>query len=41
MNEILLDMRKKLSLKHPVNVERILIDVSDITSEGKGQNANS
>jgi len=25
MNEILSDMRKKLSLKHPVNVERMLI----------------
>jgi transposase len=34
MNEILSDMRKKLSLKHPVNVERILIDGSVITSEG-------
>jgi transposase len=34
MNEILLDMRKKLSLKHLVNVERILIDGSVITSEG-------
>lgn len=34
MNEILSDMKKKLSLKHPVNVERILIDGSVITSEG-------
>jgi transposase len=34
MNEILSDLRNKLSLKHPVNVERLLIDGSVITSEG-------
>ncbi len=34
MNGILSDMRKNLSLKHPVNVERLLIDGSVITSEG-------
>jgi hypothetical protein len=34
MNEILSDMREKLSLKHPVSVERMLIDGSVITSEG-------
>jgi hypothetical protein len=33
MNGILSDLRNKLSLKHPVNVERMLIDGSVITSE--------
>ena len=34
MNGILSDLRKNLSLKHPVNVDRMLIDGTVITSEG-------
>lgn len=34
MNGILSDLRKSLSLKHPVNVDRMLIDGTVITSEG-------
>ena len=34
MNGILSDLRKSLSLKHPVNVDRVLIDGTVITSEG-------
>ena len=34
MNGILSDLRKSLSLKHPVNVDRMLLDGTVITSEG-------